>query len=149
MALQGLGNLLGIVAVGHVGDFLAGGFPGLVEPGQYVLQGLELLPGHRLQDIVVHMVLHGAFGIFEFPVAGEQDDGNAGQERGLVNLPGQLDAVHVGHADIRDDGIRAAAAQELQRLYAVRDAAAQTSVEACPVQLLLQPIQNNLLVIDQ
>ena len=68
----------------------------------------------RLGEVVVGAVLQRVDGGFGRRVAGDHDEDRVGGER--LRLLEQLHAVQLAHADVGDDDVEGAPAQQLQRL---------------------------------
>ena len=97
---------------------------------QHFPQALRL-QGH-LQQIVVHAQVHGLVQVAELLVAGEDDDLDAQAVR--LDLANQLDAVHHGYFDVRDQDLRLVFQAHLQRLVAVFRLAHQLVTAVFPVE---------------
>ena len=91
----------------------------------------QLLLVDRLEQIIAHAEADGALRIFEMRIAA--DDGNLQLRVERLGALDQLQAVAARHADIRDEDVRLARADQLQRLKAVGRNAGELHPQRVPV----------------
>ncbi len=103
----------------------------------------DLLDLERLEDVVVGAALHGLDGRLDGAEA-RHDDGQHGQAL-LGDLLDELEAAHVGHLEIRDHEVVAAAVQLLERLDAVLDRVDDVPLH---VEEVGEDLADDLLVVD-
>ncbi len=103
----------------------------------------DLLDLERLENVVVRAVLHGLDGGFHGAEAGHDH----GQDRDaeLGDLFDQIEPVHLGHLEVRDDQVVAALLQLLQGLHAVLDGAYHVALQT---QKVRQNLADHTLVVD-
>ena len=108
---------------------------------------LQILHFAGLEQIAADPQADGLLGIVEIPEGGEHrhlEVGELALQRG-----DHVQAVHVGHADIRQHDLGTDVADQPQPFHAVRGGAHHLAIEFLPGENLHQPLQNDFLIVHQ
>src|SRR5262249_53418331 len=104
---------------------------------------LQLVEIDRFEEVLVGAALHGLDGRLGRRVGGDEDDGEARVE--LTDAVEDVEAAHVGQADVEDDRVRHVGPYQVEALLA---AGGRQDLERVGAQVLFQRIEHVGLVVD-
>ena len=120
----------------------------LVQPFRRFFQNsAQLLQVHRLQDVLGHIEPDRLLRVLELIEAGKDEKLDVG-----ISLPdpfAELQSVHVGHADVRQQDVRCEMLHFFQRVLSVLRVADLAVPQALPVQLFQDGAAHLFLIIHQ